>query len=58
MSQSGLVALRRAEDTGHTALHDSIREAKLYSNNLIQVPNQRIMMKDIYLQNQTSFSVV
>jgi hypothetical protein len=29
MSQSGLVALRRAEDTGHRALNDSIREAKV-----------------------------
>ena len=58
MSQSGLMALRRAEfeHTGHTGM--AILEAKLHSNNFIRVRNQRIMMKDMYLHNQASFSVV
>jgi hypothetical protein len=51
LNQNSCMALRRAQKTLNTlALNDSIREANLYSNNLIQVPNQRIMMEDIYIR--------
>ena len=59
MSQSGLMALRRAEfeHTGDTGIEWLSLKLKLHSNNFIRVQNQRIMMKDMYLHNQASFSV-